>query len=116
MVTPSPNSTDGYLRSRTVELLRHEMGHYVIGRHLGFTHGDVSISISRDRQSHSAGAAIRLASAIDDISMLRRYLERRVIVLYAGACAEALRNGRVDPAKAAQLIKNPPRGAEGTMR
>lgn len=75
-------------------LVLHEIGHYVAARALGFATGDVNISV-RDLVSNAemnGGSIIRLSKEeIGTLNKVRDYLERRITVLYAGACAETLK-------------------------
>lgn len=74
---------------RKIDLLKHEAGHLVVGKLMGFETGDVHIS------KIDAGAQITLAPDLTDLSEAKDYIKRRVIVLYAGAMSEALRNSVV---------------------
>jgi hypothetical protein len=66
-----------------IDIMRHEAGHMVIGRVLGFSTGDMIW------KPNEAGAQINPEPNIKDISSLVSYIERRIPVLYAGAMAEA---------------------------
>lgn len=105
-----------HIRQLAARVAQHEMGHYVIARALGFRTGDVSIMITRPN-GHYATSAITLPEAIESIEDLRVYLERRIIVLYAGALAETLsgpgspeKNVNID--KAREILENPNQGGE----
>jgi hypothetical protein len=63
---------------------QHEMGHYVIARAMGFRTGDVSIEIIGPIDGHRGAAEVTLPEPAATIDEVRTYLERRVIVLYAG--------------------------------
>lgn len=66
-----------------IDIMRHEAGHMVIGRVMGFKTGDMIW-----KPSH-AGAEVLPEPDIKDIPSLVSYLERRIPVLYAGAMSEA---------------------------
>lgn len=66
------------------DVLRHEFGHWVIARAKGFSVGDIEI------RKDGAAAAVDLIPNIPDIAAGVQFIERRLIVLYAGATAEAL--------------------------
>ncbi len=76
-------------------LFRHEFGHYVVARALGFPTGGISISLRVEGCPPivrvKGGSDIRLSEGIGSLNDLRQYLERRIAVLYAGACAETLK-------------------------
>jgi hypothetical protein len=66
-----------------INLLRHEAGHMVVAKVLGFE------TLEMEFKPTHAGAKISPAPNITDIPSLTSYLERRIPVLYAGAMAEA---------------------------
>jgi len=101
-----------HLRQLAVRVAQHEMGHYVIARALGFCTGDVSLEIIGPIDGHRGGATIILPEAIRSIEDLCVYLERRIIVLYAGALAETLPGSasptkKVNTDKAREILGNP---------
>lgn len=83
-----------HIRQRAREVAQHEMGHHVMARLMGFTIGEVTVEVA-DRGAHSGGSIIHLAQSLTSIGDVRAYLERRVLVLYAGAMAETLPPGHV---------------------
>lgn len=97
---------------------QHEMGHYVIARAMGFRTGDVSIEIIGPLAGHRGTAEITLPEPAGTIDEVRTYLERRVIVLYAGAAAETLPPQHppskkvVDLQRAIEIIRKPGLGGE----
>ena len=86
------------LRLLADRVAKHEMGHYVVARALGFRTGDVSIEIIGHAEGHRGTAEITLHEKIRSIEELRVYLERRIIVLNAGGAAETL-PGKGSPKK-----------------
>jgi len=105
------------LRQIAVRVAKHEVGHNIIARALGFRTGDVSIKILRPHGRYHGASAITLPEAIEAIEDLRVYLERRIIVLYAGALAETLPDSgsptkKVNADKAHEILENPVQGAE----
>lgn len=105
-----------HLRQIAASVARHEMGHYVIARALGFMTGDVILEI-REPVGHRGAAEIILQASIKSLEDVRLYLERRVIVLYAGALAETLPyiaspTKRVDIKRALEILNTNGQGAE----
>ncbi len=103
-------------RNLAERVAKHEMGHYVIARALGFSTSDVSIEII-GHNGHRGTSGITLSEKIESIETLRAYLERRVIVLYAGAIAETLPGlgapvKKVDTKKACDILNNSNNGSE----
>lgn len=79
----------GY-HSTILRTAKHEAGHYIVGRALGFDFGALTIKFTDLDGGHEAGAAIYLAQPVLDTAGIMDYLERRVQVLYAGVLAESL--------------------------
>jgi hypothetical protein len=84
-----------------VDILRHEAGHMVTAKVLGFDTGRLTFSPTE------AGAEIILDLALPDIPALVSFIKRRAMVLYAGAMAEALNadGSDIDNDKALGLLK-----------
>lgn len=79
---------------------RHEVGHNLVARLLGFQAGDLSAEIS----GLSGGAsAIDTSRPLRSIADIEKFCEERVMVLYAGVQAETLVNGSVDNDAAVRL-------------
>lgn len=76
-------------RSTLVKVIRHEFGHIVAAKTGGFTTGSVTL------KKNSAGAAINIMPAVSTIEEVRSFLERRIVVLYAGVLAESLEKGKI---------------------
>jgi hypothetical protein len=77
---------------------QHEAGHYVASRVLGFGVGKLSLRFTDYQGGHSGGSEITLARPLRTLEDTTNYLEDRVIVLYAGAVAEALQDDDIDGA------------------
>jgi hypothetical protein len=106
-----------HLQRLARRVAQHEMGHYVVARALGFRTGDVSIEIIGPMDGHRGAAAVVLPKEVRSMDELRIYLERRVLVLYAGGAAETLPSQgapikTVDLEQAVKVIQNPGLGAE----
>jgi hypothetical protein len=94
-------------RARTVA--QHEMGHYVVAKVMGFATEDVGIEVM-EPNGHRGCATVRLAQPLQSLDAVSNYLERRVLVLYAGAMAETLHpdhvpKSGVDNEKAVKIIQ-----------
>lgn len=97
-----------HLMPSAVNLARHEMGHWVIARRLGFVPCSVTALIHLNG-GRDGGSEIILSENINSIEEIILYLERRIQVCWAGVVAEALGGGntavKVDPAYARSLLK-----------
>lgn len=77
------------LRYAVDQLARHEIGHAIVGRSLGFRIGELHLSLiseSGDRIGFTETTCDRQLQGIPDIV---KYLEDRIVVLMAGTMAEA---------------------------
>jgi hypothetical protein len=86
---------------RPVDILRHEAGHMIVAKLLGFKTGGLSY-----KSSH-AGAELTIEPKLPDLSAVSAFIRRRVVVLYAGVLAESLKGGEIDNDRALQLIRGP---------
>jgi hypothetical protein len=94
-------------RELAKRVAKHEAGHYIAGRVLGFRMNGLEVKLHA-RGGYSGGAEIHLCEDLSGDASMLDYLERRVKVLYAGALAEALiaGNGGIDYDKAVQYSKD----------
>ncbi|WP_339430483.1 hypothetical protein [Pseudomonas sp. EA_65y_Pfl2_P78] len=103
-------------RERARTLAQHEIGHYVVAKVMGFGTGEVTVELT-ESGGHKAGAEVFLDLPITDIGAVVSYLERRVVVLFAGALAETLppchemQNRGVNNEKACEIFHSPIMGA-----
>lgn len=106
----------------TVELVaRHEVGHMIAAKALGFRTGAVTVQITDLRGGYQGGAEITLGKPLRTVDAIVEYLGSRTVVLWAGALAETLRGasepdqgaackclrgegGKTDHAKACELV------------
>lgn len=80
--------------------IRHEFGHLVVAKFLGFSTGCVALAPTEAR------AKIVLRPTFKCLTDVADYARRRVQVLYAGAGAQALSSdGIIDPEGVEQLLK-----------
>ncbi|QBE66351.1 hypothetical protein [Pseudoduganella lutea] len=70
------------------QIARHELGHAVAARLLGFHSGKMVLAVSAANGDHEASTSVGLDMALSDVSQIRSYVEKRVIVLMAGTMAE----------------------------
>jgi len=80
-------------------IAKHEAGHYIVARVLGFGVGSISITIT-EGAGHNAGSEIVPACPLSGDQAITGYLERRITVLYAGVLAESISVGGLDEHKA----------------
>jgi hypothetical protein len=83
---------------RHVDVLRHEAGHMMVARLLGFDTRALKFLVSQ------AGAEVNLDPDLPDTDAVMRYIEHRIIILYAGVMAEAFVNGEIDGDFALKLL------------
>lgn len=84
---------------------RHEAGHYIVARALGFKVGSISICITDlISNGHAASSEIKLHCALYTVTEIQEYLEKRVLVLYAGSLAQSLVGDKVDNESAHKII------------
>lgn len=93
---------------RALAIARHEFGHYVVARALGFQTGEISLTLNFP-DGHRGEASVTLSRPVSPAE-ISDYLEKRVQILYAGALAEALVKQTVDQDLALTLIAD--RGAQ----
>jgi hypothetical protein len=90
--------------TQALQIARHECGHYIAARVLGFKTGFCSIQLDFPN-GHRGESEIILRASLRTSEDLRSYIERRVQVLYAGTLAEALEGSEINNNKALELIK-----------
>lgn len=104
---PQKFKVEVHHRPLAVEVARHEAGHYVIGRALDLSMGELSVTLIDVWGAHHGTAEITPVEHIASIESLTRWLERRVQQLYAGVFAQSLdRDGRTDAKKATEYARN----------
>jgi hypothetical protein len=82
---------------KPIEILRHESGHLVIGRVLGFECTGMVFE-----KTH-AGAQSNQKPIFSEQAQVSAYLKMRIVVLYAGVLAESLNQGKVQNDQAIKL-------------
>jgi hypothetical protein len=71
-------------RKALMDTLRHECGHLITAKVLGFVTGDIEL------KANSACAGIDLPLSIESLDDVKQFLGKRVSVLYAGSIAQSL--------------------------
>ncbi len=79
-----------------MKVLKHELGHWLVARHLGFDVGDIEITIRKlEEKNKGANQYVQDGSSrvipkpmIKTLDDLREYLDKRIQVLYAGVLAQ----------------------------
>lgn len=93
------------LMTHVRRVARHEAGHFVVARALGFTTTGIAVTMLTVDGGHSGEAAIEVYGSAPAIEDVTSYLRRRIAVLYAGAIAEASAAGVVDQANFEQCLR-----------
>lgn len=93
-----------YRLGTVIPIGQHEAGHYIVARALGFRTEGLEIEMLDRSGSHRAGSGFDPVRAIRDLRDARQYLQDRVQVLYAGALAQFLSNGKVDEDAASEFF------------
>ena len=92
------------LKDTIARVSRHETGHSVAARVLGFQTENITYVITDYRGGHRGGSAITLTQDLRESGPVE-YLRRRVKVLYAGVLAESLTDGVINGDLALEYIK-----------
>lgn len=79
-----------------MKVLKHELGHWLLARHLGFAVGDIEISVWKcDEKKGGANQYVQDGSSriipepiLKSLDDLHDYLDKRIQVLYAGIAAQ----------------------------
>lgn len=100
----------GNLRETALRVAKHEAGHYIVSKVLGFEAGVISLRLLDLIGGHSGGAEIKLSEGPLEQPYISGYLRRRIQTLYAGALAEALKGGEIIPDQAYNCWKEGGRG------
>jgi hypothetical protein len=87
------------------EIARHEFAHIVVGKVCGFRTGAVTLVLNSPDGSHQGTSEIFLCRGTSSIDEVVDYLERRMMVLLAGAIAEPA-NADLRRTDAYTLVRN----------
>lgn len=67
---------------------RHEYGHYIAARVLGFRTGNVTFRLTSENGDHVGTSEVMVQMPLIETTALIDYIERRVVVLFSGVMAE----------------------------
>ncbi|MBS0368910.1 MAG: hypothetical protein JSS57_06905 [Proteobacteria bacterium] len=89
-----------------IDVIKHEVGHWVVAKFLGFRIGDIQIEILSDRRSlwHTATTKIQPEPDINNLDSLLKYIEDRVCILFAGVISQVLDKPNTNEETAANLL------------
>ena len=73
----------------TLRVARHEVGHYLAGRHFGFKMDGVTLQVSHTGDNYGT-SSITLSKPLRKMPEVERYLEERVVCLMAGLAGEVV--------------------------
>ena len=102
------NKLPEYLFEKAQSVLKHELGHHIVARELGFKVGGIQAKVFLGG-GHDGEATIELPTPLRAKEDIVDYLQRRVQVLFAGVLAQQLQpNGVVEVASARddEFVKN----------
>jgi hypothetical protein len=85
--------------STTADYVRHECGHLIIAKALGFRTGAIVLNVT---QAH---AELDIIPSCGTLAETEEFIERRVMVLYAGVVAQSLQNKQIVPQVCTDLLK-----------
>jgi hypothetical protein len=86
--------------ARATIVARHESGHLIVARSYGFSTGDIKLT------TEEGGAVVELQPSVPTVDKIVEYLEKRIVVLYAGSLAESLVQKKVDGPKAIKFLNS----------
>jgi hypothetical protein len=77
-----------------------------VSRVLGFKTGSLKLKMLDLNGGHIGGSIIEQVRALRGLDDILEFLEARVMVLYAGALAQSLSNGKTDDELALSILEN----------
>jgi prephenate dehydrogenase len=87
--SPMEDQPIGELQWYLDQIARHEVGHAVVARVLGFKTGAISLMLKAANGDHTACATTPLYTSTPNSADVESYIERRIMVLIAGTMSEA---------------------------
>ncbi|MGF1807930.1 hypothetical protein L4C31_22085, partial [Aliivibrio sifiae] len=77
-------------------ILKHELGHWFASRHFGFNETYISIKVSNHSGGHRAYSQSWPTPDLPDLNSVCEFLEKRIVVLMAGAVSEAIKGSSIE--------------------
>ena len=89
-----------------IDVIKHEVGHWIVANRLGFKTGNITIQIVQRGQSfwHEASTKIRPEPDVTNITDLLVYLENRICILFSGVISQVLEKKNITSSTAADLL------------
>jgi hypothetical protein len=94
------------LKDKIFNISKHEAGHYIIARDLGFEVTSLTINILDARDAHTAGSGVILSQPINKKDEVITYLEKRTKILLAGSVAQSLTGQKQDETEANKILES----------
>lgn len=91
-----PYPVQSHLRETVLKVARHEVGHMIAAKVVGFKTGGITIELTDNRGAYKGGAEIILPRPVTSLEEAGSYISDRVVVLWAGALAESVKDGKAD--------------------
>lgn len=93
-------------RMRLMKIILHEVGHWVLSRRFGFKVGQIRICWLYEGGQYDCWASNDTARRLLNTADIELFIEERILVLFAGAMAESLDEGKVDSKAACDVLTN----------
>jgi len=87
-ISPMEAQPIGELRWYVEQIARHELGHAVAAKLLGFKVNGITLQLTAANGDHVATTSLDLSTRSTNIADAMNYVEKRVIILMSGAMAE----------------------------
>lgn len=108
-----PTSIPDEMRAFVLQKCRHEFGHYIVAKALGFGTGNLSFKLDSLDGHHVGSSEVMVQTPTPDVTSILSYLERRILVLYSRAIAEPTLEQGLNERAAQQVLAGG--GAEGDL-
>ena len=92
-------------RRHLENIILHEAGHYVIAKKFGFHANKIKICLLYQGGQYDCYVANNTARKLQNQAAIERFLEERILTIFAGVMAEALIEGKVDTEKARTALE-----------
>jgi len=90
-----------------IDVIRHEVGHWVLAKYLGFKTGDIEIEILENNKFHGHNGAAKIFPEpdINNLDTLYKYIDNRICILFAGVISQILEKNNSNERTAAILLE-----------